>query len=219
MEQLAAIRKHVHDELVSTRIVRNILAGEPDLEAYKRYLVNVRYYAQFSPVVMALGASRCVATHPDLAGYLLHHADEEKGHDAWALADLADLGMEREEALTARPVDACQALVGYIHFLAGHDRAIALFGWMFVLEAVGNDLGTLAGQKLGEGLGDAKKAVRFVAGHGVADTDHTREIVEQIDKYVTAPEDQEAVLRASEVVADLYLRMFRELGGEKASWA
>lgn len=218
MEQLAAIRKRVHDELVSTRIVRKILEGRPDLEAYKRYLVNVRYYAQFSPVVMALGASRCVTTHPELAGYLLHHADEEKGHDAWALADLEDLGMPAAEALATRPVDSCQALVGYIHFLAGHDRSIGLFGWMFVLEAVGNDLGTIAGQKLSEGLGDAKKAVRFVAGHGVADTDHTREIVEQIEKYVTQPADQEAVVHASRVVATLYLRMFRELGGESESW-
>lgn len=219
MEKLGTIRKQVNDELVQTRIVRDILDGQPDLDAYRRYLVNVRYYAQFSPVVMALGASRCVATHPELAGYLLHHADEEKGHDAWALADLADLGIGRDEALTARPVGACQALVGYIHFLAGHDRAIGLFGWMFVLEAVGNDLGTIAGEKLHEGLGAKRKAIRFVAGHGVADTDHTREIVEQIEAHVTSPDDQNAVLHAAEVVAGLYLQMFHELGGERVTWA
>ncbi len=219
MKKLHDVRKGVHDELVSTRLIRDILDGKPDLAAYARYLMNVRYYAQFSPVVMALGASRCVATHPELAGYLLQHADEEKGHDAWALADLEDLGVTRKEALAARPVDSCQALVGYVHFLAGHDRAIGLFGWMFVLEAVGNDLGGIAGQKLGEGLGEARSAVRFVAGHGVADTDHTREIIEQIDRYVTTPEDQSAVLRASEVVAGLYVRMFREFGGETATWA
>jgi len=219
MQDLIDIRQHVNSELGSTWMIRELLAKRFDLEVYRRYLVNVRYYAQFSPVLMSLGASRCTATHAELARYLMHHATEEQGHDAWALQDLRDLGMDEAEALATRPVPACSALVGYTHFLAGHANPIALFGWMYVLEAVGNDLGTLAGAQLVETLGAQRSAVRFVAGHGIADTDHTAEITTQIERHLTDADDQAEVAYAARVVADLYLRMFRELGGETATWA
>lgn len=219
MQDLMEVRQYVNDELNSTWMVRELLARRFELDAYRRYLVNVRYYAQFSPVLMALGASRCVSTHPELAGYLLQHAGEEQGHDAWALRDLRELGVEEAEALATRPVPACSALVGYTHFLAGHANPVALFGWMYVLEAVGNDLGTLAGTQLAEALGDRSSAVRFVAGHGLADVDHTAEITTQIERHVTDPGDHAEVVYAAHVVADLYLRMFREIGGETATWA
>jgi heme oxygenase len=170
---------------------------------------------------MALGASRCTVTHPKLAAYLLHHASDEQGHDAWALADLADLGVPEAEALALRPVPACAAMVGYVHFLAGHANPVGLFGWMYVLEAVGNDLGTIVGKQLASGIGGGgggKGPVRFVAGHGVADKDHTAELAEQISAHVTTPSDRADVAEAATVVADLYLRMFREIGGEEARW-
>jgi heme oxygenase len=219
MQELLSIRRRMNDELRTTRIVRELLADRFELEPYLRYLVNARYYAQFSPVIMALGASRSTATHPELARYLLHHAGEEQGHDAWALQDLDDLGVGEMEALTARPVPACAGLVGYTHFLAGHANPVALFGWMYVLEAVGSDLGTIAGRQLVAALGDKASAVRFVAGHGVADADHATELADQIERYVTAAADRADVVYAAEVVADLFLRMYREIGGETARWA
>jgi len=218
MKELLAIREQVDEELRATRIVSGILSGQFELPTYACYLTNTRYYAQFSPVVMALGAARCAASHPALSVYLLRHAAEEHGHDAWALADLADLGVPEAEALAATPVPACAALVGYVHFLAGHANPVALFGWMYVLEAVGNDLGTIAGEHLARALAGSP-AVRFVAGHGVADTDHAAELTEQIERHVTAARDRADVLDAARVVADLYLRMFHEIGGERAQWA
>lgn len=218
MEELQAIRKRVYEELRETRIVKGVLEGSPDLEAYKRYLMNARYYAQFSPVVMSLGGSRCVNSHPALARYLLHHAAEEQGHDAWALADLADLGVDEATARAARPVPSCAGLVGYVHYLAGFANPLALYGWMYILEAVGKDLGTIVGNALSSGLDTGGRAVRFVAGHGVADADHAEELAEQISEHVKAPEDRAAVNDAARVVAELYLRMFREIGEETPQW-
>ena len=129
--------------------------------------------------------------------------------------------MPRDEALALRPVPACAAMVGYVHFLAGHANPVALFGWMYILEAVGNDLGTIVGKQLASGLGGAgggKGPVRFVAGHGIADTDHTAELAEQIGAHVKTEADRADVAEAATVVADLYLRMFREIGGEQVLW-
>lgn len=218
MDELVTIRKRVYEELSTTRIVKQVLGGSPDLEGYKRYLMNAWSYARFSPVVMALGASRCVASHPELSRYLLRHASEEAGHDAWALADLEDLGVAAATTRASRPVNACAALVGYVHYLAGFGNPVALFGWMYVLEAVGKDLGTLAGRELAKGLGGSQ-AVRFVAGHGSADSAHTDELAEQIREFVKREDDRRDVAEAASVVADLYLRMFREIGGERIAWA
>ena len=211
-------RKRVQEELAGTQLVSRAMRGEMDRDVYIRYLANARYYAQFSPVLMALGASRLSASHPELSRYLLKHAADEQGHDAWALEDLRELGVEASEALATRPVPACSALVGYVHFLAGHANPVALFGWMYVLEAVGDDLGAKIGERLLASLGESRSAVRFVVGHGVADVAHTEEITDQIRRSVLSPEDRRDLLEAADVVADLYHRMFREIGGEQAAW-
>jgi heme oxygenase len=214
MERLPAIRKQLVEDLTRTRVLKSVLDGSLDRDAYVRYLVNAYNYAQYSPRVMALGASRALATHPELASYLLHHATEEQGHDLWALADLGDLGVPEAVARARRPVLACSALIGYVHFAAGHAKPIGLFGWMYVLEAVGNDLGTEIARRIDEGLKLGGRALRFVAGHGIADQDHTAEITEKIERHLEAPEDRRFVQEVAEVSGDLYLRMFREIGGE-----
>jgi thiaminase len=216
MEHLLAIRQRMIAELPATRIVQGLLAGRPARDAYIRYLVNVYNYAQYSPKVMAIAASRCLSTHPELAVYLLRHAEEEQGHDRWALADLLDLEVTEDEACRARPTAACAALIGYIHYVAAYGNPVGLFGWMYVLEAVGNDMGTPVAQRLQEWLGG--KAARFVTGHGVADTDHTRDLTEQIQTHITTEQDRADVDEVADVVADLYLRLFREAGEEQAQW-
>jgi pyrroloquinoline quinone (PQQ) biosynthesis protein C len=220
MTTLLELRKNVEQELRATRIVAGVLEGRLRPEDYVGYLANARYYAQFSPVLMAQGAARCMASHPELARYLLHHAEEEQGHDSWALEDLADLGVPKEQALAMQPVRSCRALVGYVHYLAGTANPVGLFGWMYVLEAVGKDLGTIVGAALEGAMPKGRTgAVRFVARHGEADADHAEDLAEQIRDHVREEGDRAAVLDAAEVVADLYLRMFRELGGEQPRWS
>ena len=216
MEALLAIRKRVFDELLQTRALRQVMAGTMDRAGYIRYLLNVFHYAQYSPVVMAIAASHCLLTHPELASYLLRHAQEETGHDVWAAEDLRDLGVGEEELHASRPVSSCAALIGYTHYVAGFANPIGIFGWMYVLEAVGLDLGNLVAEKLRSA---GVKGVRFIAGHAVADTDHTREITEQLESHLQRDEDRAAVLEVANVVADLYLGMFREIGEERAQWA
>ena len=168
---------------------------------------------------MALGGSRCIREHPELGRYLIHHGEEEAGHDRWALQDLMDLGVDEAAALAAEPVNACRSLVGYVHFLAGHANPLGLFGWMYILEAVGEDLGKIAGIQLMKHLGDAKSAIRFVAGHGEADAKHAPEIAAMIQAHVHEASDMDAIAEAASVVKDLYLRMFREIGCEREQWA
>ncbi|HEY2990418.1 MAG TPA: iron-containing redox enzyme family protein [Candidatus Binatia bacterium] len=215
MQHLLEIRGRVFADLKDTKVIRNLFAGSLDPRAYVRYLINAYNYAQYSPKVMAMAAARCIDTHPELGTYLLHHADEEQGHYRWALEDLRDLNVGETEARAARPAPACTAMIGYIHYIAGHANPVGLFGWMYVLESVGNDLGTAVAKRLQESL---KGGLRFVARHGVTDIGHAQELTEQIEKYVRREEDMRDVEYVAEVVADLYVHMFREIGEEKERW-
>jgi pyrroloquinoline quinone (PQQ) biosynthesis protein C len=213
MEELERLRRHVNEQLKATALVRSALSGQPDPGMYTRYLLNAFGYSRHSSIVMALAASRCMNSHPELASYLLHHAEEEAGHYKWALADLEGFNVSEAQAYATRPAPACRAMVGYVYYNAGHANPIGIFGWMYVLEAVGEDLGGEVARKLAHALGE-QKSLRFVGGHALSDVGHTHELAEQIEKFVRLPEDQEAVGSVAEVSADLYVRMFREIGQE-----
>jgi heme oxygenase len=213
MERLEQLRGQVRAALLGLDGIQAVVDGKADPAFYRRYLENVWHYAQHSSVVIGLAGSRCVNSHPALAQYLLHHALEELGHDEWALEDLAALGADVAAARASRPVPACAAMIGFEYFTAGHANPAGLFGWLYILEAMGDDLGHLVAEKVAAGL-SLPDGVRFLAGHGDADEDHTREIIEQIKTNMPAA-DMPDVIHVAEVVADLYVRMFQEIGDGK----
>jgi hypothetical protein len=102
-------------------------------------------------------------------------------------------------------------MIGFVHYVAGVANPVGLFGWMYVLEAVGEDFGTALAKQL-ESAAPGRLKHRFVAGHGVADVGHTHEIAEQIERHVRTDADRRDVDRVADVVGELYVRMFQEIG-------
>jgi pyrroloquinoline quinone (PQQ) biosynthesis protein C len=217
MEHLLRVRQRVLQELTGLTAIQQVLAGEPDLALYGRYLTNVFHYACHSAEVIALAGARCARSHPDASRYLLHHAEEEMGHELWALDDLKALGIHDQAARATRPVPACAAMIAFEYYIAGRDNPVGLFGWLYVLEAMGDDLGKRVARGLQSGLGEARRGIKFVAGHGVADHDHTADLTRVITEHITAPEDIEDVQHVADVTADLYVRMFQQIGGARAA--
>lgn len=218
MQVLAEIRRTTMIELGKCRIIAEAMDGRSAEGDYIAYLTNVYHYARFSPVIMAAAAARCCQTHEKLARYLLEHAAEEQGHEKWALDDLSQLGVAPEVIERTRPTPACAALVGYVHDQAAFRNPVAIMGWMYVLEAVGADIGTAVGEKLGQAHGDKSGPIRFVAGHGEADADHAVAISQTIEDCVQTPEDRRDVCETARVVSYLYTTMFRQIGDERATW-
>lgn len=211
MDRLLEIRAQVRHGIEESATIKPILAGGGDLENYKTYLINVYKYARFSAKIIALAASRCINSHPELGKYLLAHSGEEEGHDHWALQDLNDLGVAKEVVEDAYPVPACSALIGYTHYLAGYGNPVALFGWLFVLESMGDDLGTKVAGFIDKNFGLQGGSLRFVAGHGINDIEHTADIIEHLHKFVTDERDKADIVHAARVVGNLYVRMFNEI--------
>lgn len=208
IEQLRKIRKSVDEQLRRLPLVQDALLGKVGVNTYSHYLASVaNQYAHHSPKVMCLAASRCINTHPELGQYLLKHAAEERSHNEWAHDDLCDQKVTEKEIQESHAVPACAAMIGYTYYLAGYANPIAIYGWMYILEAVGADLGPDALN----GLQKQGVSVRFVGGHSTADQKHTQEIEDAIKQYVVSNQDQADVVQAAEVIADLYVRMFEQV--------
>jgi heme oxygenase len=212
METLNVIRQNVAEGLQQSSAIKPFIEGNGDKEVYIHYLINVYKYAQHSAKVIALAAARCMKDHPKLGKYLLHHSEEEEGHDKWALLDLSELGVNQEHADRSYPVPACSAMIGYVHYLSTYANPVSLFGWLYVLESMGDDLGGTMAELINKNLNLDNKALRFVQGHGVNDIEHTCDIVNQLKENVTNPDDMRDIEHAAEVIADLYVRFFNEIG-------
>src|SRR5262245_28924920 len=110
MGRLNGLRATVAKELTETRVARQLFDGTLARESYVDYLINVHYYARFSPVLMAAAAARCTTINEPLALYLLHHSEEEMGHERWAYDDLKVLGVDDDAIRDGRPTPSCEAL-------------------------------------------------------------------------------------------------------------
>lgn len=186
-------------------IVAAVMAGRLNAAQYARYMTDVFHYATHSSVVIGQAGVRLVHSHPALAAYLFHHAGEELGHDAWAHQDLIDVGLTAGQIAASQPSPACRAMIDMEFQLAFHGNPVALFGWMFVLECLGGDMGGAMAAGIDAALGLAGKGTRFLAGHGEADGQHMQDLAAVIAANVTAPADVAAVLAVAERARDHYL--------------
>lgn len=218
MEDLLNVRRESLERLKSTQIFQRLLGGGLDRNVYASYLINVYHYAQHSPKVIALAGSRCVQTNPELASYLLQHATEEIGHESWAYSDLKKLGLSDTQITSSRPGTFCTSMIGMEYFVAGHWNPVALFGWLFVLEAFGDDVGHLIAKKLEQSLQIGTGTTSFLAGHGDADHDHIRDITECVEKHMKNPADMGDMLHIAKVSRDLYIGILEEVAAENRKW-
>jgi thiaminase len=182
--QLVSLRRSSLQRLTQTRAVAEVLSGKLSPKSYIRYLMNIFHYATHSAVVIGMAGARAVHKSNKVAQYMLHHAIEETGHEAWALSDLKDLGVSEKEILASRPTPSCLAMIGMEYYYAGHGNPIALLGWMYTLEALGDDVGHMIASKVGTGLSLGQKGTYFLSGHGDADHDHIKDITNTIVRDV-----------------------------------
>jgi pyrroloquinoline quinone (PQQ) biosynthesis protein C len=208
--RLLALRRTSLERITRSPVVEQIMSGKDPEKLYIRYLKNVYHYATHSAVVIGMAGARSVHRSNKVAEYLLHHATEETGHESWAFSDLKDLGLSEKEILESRPTPNCLAMIGMEYYYAAHGNPIALLGWMYTLEALGDDVGHMMAKKLGETLAlGQKKGTYFLAGHGDADHDHIKGITTTIIEHVP-PADREEMIYVAENSANFYIGLIND---------
>jgi len=217
MFELDPIREHTCERIRQTPFVTALLAADLPLSLYAHYLTNVYHYACHSARVIGAAGARCTRSHPMLARYLLAHATEEMGHEDWARQDLRELGVDAAALDASRPVPACTAMIAFEYYVSMHANPVALFGWMFTLEALGDDLAHAAASQLAHVIGKGARGIGFLEGHGHADHTHIREITDHLQQHLTSPKDRRDVSDAARLSADLYVAMLEQIGREQGT--
>ena len=192
---LRQMQQQVATRLMSTQLVQALQKGQATRDHYRAYLIDVLAYARHSSIVIGHAASRLVLSHPPLAQYLFHHADEELGHEQWVASDLRDLGLSDSEIEDTQPSSACLRMIGLEYFYAMHDNAIGLFGWMFVLESLGGRVGGGIAEAIDKSLRLEGKALYFLRGHADADSHHAEDLYRVISEHIISVDDQRVFFR------------------------
>ncbi|AUX39973.1 heme oxygenase [Sorangium cellulosum] len=197
---------------------RRLYDGTATAEGYSAFLEQIYHYVRWTrPLCAHAGArlaARCVGDPGDtraadgrgiLAALLLRKAEEESGHEQWALDDLAALGRDPEVVMRAEPAPATRAYIAWSRYTAEAGAPEAFLGTAYVLEALSvHHAGDAAARLVARGrIPGIAGAVRFLRGHADADQGHVRELAELL-ATIPCVEARAAILLSARVTRTLY---------------
>jgi hypothetical protein len=179
---------------------------------YLRYLVAMHALVRASVPLLERAAARCAELDEPaarrLAAYCLRHAEEERGHDAWLLDDLAAAGAGPAAVPPAEVVE----LAGAQYYRIEHEHPVALLGYMAVLE--GHAPAPRLADRLAADTGLPDAAFRTVREHAALDGDHADEIRRVLDRLALSPCERTVVCVSALHTADLLTRLFLSLAAD-----
>ncbi|WP_437569205.1 iron-containing redox enzyme family protein [Sorangium sp. So ce542] len=197
---------------------RRLYDGATTASEYAAFLEQIYHYVRWTrPLCAHAGArlaARCVGHASEtsaadgrviLAPLLLRKAEEESGHEQWALDDLAALGRDSEAVRCAEPAPATQAYIAWNRYTVEAGAPEAFLGTAYVLEALsarraGDAAARLVARARIPGIAGA---VRFLRGHADADEGHVRELAGLL-ATIPCPDAREAILLSARVTRTLY---------------
>jgi hypothetical protein len=203
-------------------LVKDLLGGglpeNPDPAAaqfmrgiYTRFLQDSYYHVRAAAKVYALAGCRMKETDEEIREWLLHHSVEEYGHHRWIEDDLRALKADPAALSTAKPSVWCDALVGYMYYVAGTANPMGILGDTYVIEGLSQLFATqLAGTMKGS-LGIPDGAVSYLAKHGEADQGHMDEFRDLVNQNVRREDDYQDILQVSRTEFVLYGKIVENL--------
>lgn len=174
--EACAVRLHAHPLLLSAQ------RGEVPPEAVARYLSSVLFLVQHTPIHLELARATAEAEGAlELARYFGHKAVEEQGHDAWAEADLQQLGARFGElALSPQPCPAIRALVAELSRGIREEPA-AYLAYILFAEYITVLMGPIWVGALQKHCGVPQEALTVVSRHAELDREHVADCLAELE--------------------------------------
>lgn len=164
---------------------------------YLAYLYEMHALIRASVPLMERAALRCAELAPGdpaagpLGRYLERHIEQERGHDAWLLEDLAAAGGDPARAVGRLPSPIVAELAGAQYYWIEHHHPVALLGYIRVLE--GNAPAPRLADRLAERTGLPDAAFRTVREHAELDGAHLTDLDDLLDALPLTPVQQTAL--------------------------
>lgn len=190
--------------------VRRLLTEGTDRETYLEFLGELYHVVKHFCPTMEIAAGRCGDEHADLRRHLLHSIEEERGHDAWVLNDIAALGGDPEAVMESKPSVPIQAMIGFNYDNAQRHNPWSVMGMVYVLEEVAANFASRVARRVAERIGvETSEGFSFLYSHGDMDQAHVEEFKALTDVCVERA-DQNALVEAARVNYALFGALFRD---------
>ncbi|MFD8597376.1 iron-containing redox enzyme family protein [Kitasatospora sp. NPDC059646] len=203
------------------RATAQLWRPEGDLTArYRTYLWAMHALTTASVPLLERAAANCARLDDDwaprLAAYFAGHAQEERGHDAWLLEDLAAAGVPVGRVRPLPPPLVVE-LAGAQYYRIEHRHPAALLGYLAVLE--GHAPSPALAGVLAARTGLPPAAFRTVRDHADLDAGHVAALERQLDRLpLTAPQQTEvavSALHTAGILARLFHQLAADPGGQR----
>jgi hypothetical protein len=192
------------------KLMRAVDSKDFTLAQYHQLLIKIFHQVYYSSSTFSLAASRCHFLQKNMRDYLITHAEEERFHWTWILADLESSGYKGQDPRRTMPALSAAGYFGYAHFLAFTDPGARL-AMAYVLEGISATYGVSTGKKAINLLGLKPDQATFFIGHGELDVGHSEEV---LDCLLQAQPDQRQwgfFVDVATTTSGLYKRMYDEV--------
>ena len=201
-DQLLAATSTERQAFLAIPILQLALRGEITREQYRMFLGQAYHHVRHTvPLLMAYGW---------LLKAVGEYIEEEMGHEAWILDDIAACEGDPEEARNADPLPATELMVAYAYDMIQRRHPVGFFGMVLVLEGTSVAIASQAAAVIQERLDLPKQAFRYLNSHGSLDQDHIK-FFENLINRIDEPEDQRLVIHSAKMFYRLYGNIFRAI--------
>jgi pyrroloquinoline quinone (PQQ) biosynthesis protein C len=182
-----------------------------EYRAFLRDLYHIVWH--FCPV-MKVAVERCGdVSLKAVRADLLERIEEETGHDAWVIEDIAAVGGDPERARTGAPSVPVQAMIGFNYYAAERVHPCSVLGMLYVLEVIASVYGGKVAEAIARANGREASSggFRFLSSHATMDADHMAKL-NVLLKTIEDPAAQAAVINSTRVNFHQFSQLFGEEG-------
>jgi pyrroloquinoline quinone (PQQ) biosynthesis protein C len=183
------------------------------LDEYRAFLHDLYHIVWHFCPTMAAAASRCGERWRDVRFELYERIEEEKGHEAWVLEDIAAMGADVRAAREKPPSPPVQAMISFNYYASERVHPLSVLGMLYTLEVISSVYGGRVSDSIARALGRevAQGGFRFLSSHATMDVDHMAKL-NRLVKTIDDPAAQDAVVNATRVNFHQFAQIFREGG-------
>ncbi|MBV9447810.1 MAG: hypothetical protein JO345_18145 [Streptosporangiaceae bacterium] len=183
-----------------------------NLEYYKRHNIETILRLRRKRTVDALAIRYFTKSDPPTAKKWAHYTDDEMLHDRMFAADLAKVGVAKEQIYATEPLLSTKLLTGYLQYGIEYEGTpLALITSVYFVEYTTTRTQPTWLDNLEKILGaDAVKGQRAHVGTDLDDA-HDDFVWDVLNTLVTSPADEDKVMRHLEDIYRLWQMYFMEL--------
>ena len=193
-------------------IGRALDKGVP-MDLYADYLGQAYHHVRHTCPLLAAALEHCGPGDERLATALREYIEEEEGHEAWIVDDIAAVaGPDAVARVVAYEGDApVRALVGFMYDAIARRGPYAMLGMVHVLEGISVELASRAAAAISERFGRTPEAgFSYMTSHGALDQEHVA-FFEELINGIKDDKAIDVIIDTANVVYELWGWMFERL--------